>query len=178
MIHETLGCETFAFYGHTERSVFAEQIGMGYKFNPLYGYVQIDEDFNIICTGFINRKMPLIRYKLDDTATPYYDLYKIEGHRDGILYGNSGEIISAAMLEVHSPILDKIANYQFVQEQKGEVLVNVVPLEQMNRDEIESARMVFQNKIGASIRVRVNVVQGLSYTTRGKSKLIIQKVRG
>ena len=42
--------------------------------------------------------MPLIRYRLDDTATPYYDLFKIEGHRDGVLYGNDGEIISAAII--------------------------------------------------------------------------------
>jgi phenylacetate-CoA ligase len=121
MIKEVLECDTFAFFGHTERAVFAEQIGGGggYRFNPLYGYVQIDTDGSIICTGFINQKMPLIRYRLDDTATPYYDLFKIEGHRDGVLYGNDGEIISAAMLEVHSPILDKIANYQFVQEYKG-----------------------------------------------------------
>ena len=177
MIKEILGCNTFAFYGHTERAVFAEQIGGGYRFNPLYGCVQIDKDGSIICTGFINQKMPLIRYKLDDTATPYYDLYKIEGHRDGVLYGNNGEIISAAMLEVHSPILDKIANYQFVQEYKGTVKVNVVPFNNLTEKEIESIRVLFQNKIGSAMTVKVNVVQEMTYTSRGKYKLIIQKVR-
>ena len=91
--------------------------------------------------------MPLIRYRLDDTATPYYDLFKIEGHRDGVLYGNDGEIISAAMLEVHSPILDKIANYQFVQEYKGTVEVNVIPFNNLTEREIESVRDLFQNKL-------------------------------
>ena len=150
----------------------------GYQFDPLYGYVQIDKDGSIICTGFINQKMPLIRYKLDDTATPYYDLYRIKGHRDGVLYGNDGEIISAAMLEVHSPILDKIANYQFVQEHKGTVEVNVIPFNNLTESEIESVRVLFQSKIGLAITVKVNVVQEKTYTSRGKYKLIIQKVRG
>lgn len=150
----------------------------GYRFNPLYGYVQIDTDGSIICTGFINQKMPLIRYRLDDTATPYYDLFKIEGHRDGVLYGNDGEIISAAMLEVHSPILDKIANYQFVQEYKGTVEVNVIPFNNLTEREIESVRDLFQNKIGLAITVQVNVVRAMEYTSRGKYKLIIQRVRG
>ena len=174
MIKEILGCDTFAFYGHTERAVFAEQIGGGYRFDPLYGCVQIDKDGSIICTGFINQKMPLIRYKLDDIATPYYDLYKIEGHRDGVLYGNDGEIISAAMLEVHSPILDKIANYQFIQEHKGTVEVNVIPFNNLTEREIEAVRVLFQSKIGMAIIVKVNVVQEMTYTSRGKYKLIIQ----
>ena len=122
--------------------------------------------------------MPLIRYRLDDTATPYYDLFKIEGHRDGVLYGNDGEIISAAMLEVHSPILDKIANYQFVQEYKGTVEVNVIPFNNLTEREIESFRDLFQNKIGLAITVQVNVVRAMEYTSRGKYKLIIQRVRG
>lgn len=108
--------------------------------------------------------MPLIRYRLDDTATPYYDLFKIEGHRDGVLYGNDGEIISAAMLEVHSPILDKIANYQFVQEYKGTVEVNVIPFNNLTEREIESVRDLFQNKIGLAITVQVNVVRAMEYS--------------
>lgn len=34
MIKEILGCDTFAFYGHTERTVFAEQIGGGIDLIP------------------------------------------------------------------------------------------------------------------------------------------------
>lgn len=34
MIKEILGCDTFAFYGHTERAVFAEQIGGGIDLIP------------------------------------------------------------------------------------------------------------------------------------------------
>lgn len=175
MISDVLGCGTFAFYGHTERAVFAEQIRNGYKFNPIYGYVQIDDDKSIICTGFVNMKMPLIRYKLDDTAVLYDDLYKIEGHRDGFLYGKNGEIISAAMLEVHSVILDKIANYQFIQTAKGVVDINILPFGKLTKEEIESVKLLFQEKIGEAILVKVNVVQEMSYTKRGKYKLIIQK---
>lgn len=175
MIKEVLGCDAFSFYGHTERAVFAEQMGGGYLFNPLYGYVETDENSNIICTGFLNRKMPLIRYHVDDCAEKYYDLFRIEGHRDGILYGRNGEIISAAMLEVHSPLLDKIANYQFIQQQPGEVNVHIVPFKDLSDVDRMAIQNVFQKKIGTSIDVTVCIVNQLDYTARGKFKLIIQK---
>ena len=34
MIKEILGCDAYAFYGHTERAVFAEQIGGGIDLIP------------------------------------------------------------------------------------------------------------------------------------------------
>ena len=42
-IERILDCNSYAFYGHSERAVFAEQIGGGYSFNKLYGYVELSE---------------------------------------------------------------------------------------------------------------------------------------
>lgn len=178
MMEETLECKLYPFYGHTERAVFAEQNNdMGYTFNPLYGYVEINENSNIICTGFVNKKMPLIRYCMDDCAEKQNGYYHIKGHREGGLYGKNNEIISAAMLEVHSKLLDKIANYQFVQDRKGEVLVRIIPFDKLTKEDEAAIRELFQKKIGNSIKVTIKVIERLDYTARGKYKLIIQKYK-
>ncbi len=176
-IEQSLGCKTYAFYGHTERAVFAEFNGGGYSFNKAYGYVELSEQSEgfIICTGFINHKMPLIRYQVDDYAERYFDRYKIEGHREGGLIGKNGENISSAMLEVHSPVLERMAKYQFIQKEQGKVTVLTVPVDKFTEQEVEEIRMVYQNKFGEGIDVEVKPAKDVQYTSRGKYKLIVRE---
>ena len=54
----------------------------------------------------------------------------------------------------------------------------MIPFNNLTEREIESVRDLFQNKIGLAITVQVNVVRAMEYTSRGKYKLIIQRVRG
>ena len=179
-IEETLDCPTAAFFGHSERAVFAEQVNWGnYTFQPMYGFCEFDQGDhgNIICTGFLNQKMPLIRYELDDTAEKKPDGYAIVGHRDGFLYGAHGEIISAAALEVHSTILDEIANYQFLQKKKGEVEVLYIPFRPFGAEQEEYLRSLFQTKVGEAVNVRVRQVKEMILTRRSKFRLIIQEVK-
>lgn len=118
-------CPLVPFYGHTERSVFAEcylGIENGYSFDRLYGYTEILEDGTIVCTGFINPRMPLIRYMLDDEAILLANSrYKIIGHRDGTsIVGRNGEKITQTSFEgMHVGALSKVRAYQLVQEEKG-----------------------------------------------------------
>ena len=177
-VEKVLNCKSYAFYGHSERAVFAEEYDEGYLFNPLYGYVEFNQSNEIICTGFINRRMPLIRYKLDDTAIKKTNgFYQIIGHRDGFLYGKNNEIVSAAMLEVHSTLLDKIANYQFYQNEKGKVIVYIKPLNTITNDEIEKIKTLFQEKIGNSMVVDIQIKNDLYFSNRGKFKLILNEVK-
>lgn len=178
-IEETLGCPTAAFFGHSERAVFAEQLNWGsYSFQPLYGFSELSEGDHgaILCTGFLNQKMPLIRYELDDTAEKRPDGWAITGHRDGFLYGAQGEIISAAALEVHSTILDKIANYQFLQQKKGEVEVLYIPFQPLSSEEETALRELFQTKVGQAVAVQVRAVEEMVLTGRSKFRLILQQV--
>lgn len=78
-VEKTFSCKAVATYGHTERAIFGELYENGYQFNGLYGYtelVPIESDaehllYQIICTGFNSKKMPLIRYATDDAV--YFD---------------------------------------------------------------------------------------------------------
>jgi len=176
-IEKTLACKSYAYYGHTERAVFAEQSGDGYNFNNDYCYVEFDDGVsgNIITTGFINRKMPLIRYELDDSATkiPDTDSYEITGHRDGILYGKNGEIISAASLYVHDDVMDKVANLQFIQKQAGKVILLINPLIDIIENERKTIEVYYQKKLGSTIDIKVEISNDMIYTSRGKMPLIV-----
>lgn len=177
-IEKTLGCPVAPFFGHTERNVFAEYFGGKYFFNNLYGVTEFGDNGEIICTGFLNEKMPLIRYELDDTAIEKESGYDIIGHRDGFVYGKNGEIISAAQLEVHSKILDKVSSYQFVQEKKGFLCVKVCPFNKLESNDIRDITVLFQDKVGEACSVMVEETNQVEFTARGKFKLIVQKYKG
>lgn len=175
-IEKALGCPCTSFYGHTERNALAEMDVQGlYHFNELYGYYELTENNEIVSTGFINRKMPLIRYVVDDTAIPSEEGFIIQGHRDGFLYGKNGELLSGASLEVHSEIIDKIISYQLVQRETGRLVVYYIPNRGFDEKDKGLFRQLFQNKVGDSLDVEVEEVKQMILTKASKFKLIIQE---
>lgn len=179
-IEQTLGCVTAPFYGHSERAVFAQACaqGGGYVFQEAYCYSELSEENsgNIICTGFINRKMPFIRYALDDTAKKESDCYSITGHREGILLGRDDVQISTAALEIHSDLMNKIASYQFVQTKVGHLRVNLVPVCNVSDPERLALEKLFQDRVGCAFDVEAVIVKELTFTQRGKYRLLIQEI--
>ncbi len=173
MIKKTLNCPIGMFYGHTERAVFAERIEEGYKFNPLYGYVQIDDERPIV-TGFINKKTPLIRYLVDDRVIEDNGKYHIEGHHDGeVLYGEDGEEISAASINFHDGTFENVYGYQFVQQKKGSCTLLIKPKKQLNSTEIEMIKFSVDGKLGKTLKCDVKVTDDLIMSKRGKYRMII-----
>lgn len=153
--------------------------GGGYSFDSAYCYSELSEGDkgNIICTGFINRKMPFIRYELDDTAEKEFDYYRIIGHREGLLLGRDNVQISAAAMEVHSDILSKVANYQFVQSEIGTFEVRIIPVNTITDSDKTALQNLFQNRVGKSFNVKIKIVEELELTQRGKYKLLIQNIK-
>ena len=176
LILSTLQCPIASFYGHSERAVFAEAYKDGYSFDKMYCYTEFtgSDDGEIICTGFLNRKMPFIRYHVDDTASKHEDYYKITGHREGLLSGRNDTQISVAALEVHSKILSKVASYQFYQPAIGKLEVRVVPIDAITDNDKNDISALFQGRVGDAFDVSVKVVNELEATGRGKYRLLIK----
>ena len=165
------------FYGHSERAVFAEKKeGTEYIFNAQYGYTEIGENNEIITTGFINPKMPLIRYLVDDVAMPMNDgTYKILGHHSSeVLYGKEGIQISMAALNFHDDSFDGVEAYQFVQNTIGKCELHIVG-EPVNGISVLAKRV--QRKLGENIECRVIQKKQIEYTKRGKYKMVIQNCK-
>lgn len=178
LIREVLDCPIAIFYGHSERAVFAEKINAGYVFNPMYGITEIGSNSEPIVTGFINGKVPLIRYEVDDKIeSNNTGTYEITGHRNAdLLFGNDGVQISAAAINFHDDTFDDVSAYQFVQEEEGKCKLYVVPNNEENNLDIARIHTNVQKKLGNTIKCTVEQTGQLQLTKRGKYKMIIQNI--
>jgi phenylacetate-CoA ligase len=80
IIEQALSCKVFDQYGNAEQAAFICQCEAGsYHVNSEYGIVEfinpltqmdakLGEPAELICTGFTNRAMPLIRYRIGDVG--------------------------------------------------------------------------------------------------------------
>lgn len=176
-IENALGCPAAAFYGHSERAVFAEQVQQTglYTFNNYYCHTELDSNGCIITTGLINKKMPLIRYQLDDIAQKESDHYRIQGHWNGMVKGKKGECISVALLNTHNEFINKIAKLQFVQKKEGYLQISIVPIDTISEKTLMLIQNYYQSKVGNALQVEVKIVNDLIYTSRGKYQLLVRE---
>lgn len=181
LVRDVLGCSARAFYGHSERAVFAEQYGeaLTYRFNPFYGYTEIvpHDEGNIVCTGFLNRRMPLIRYAVDDVATLVGSSVSIAGHRDdAVLCGKNGERVSGTAINFHDGTFDGVDAYQLVQVEVGRAECRVRTAFPLSSDRIAAIVHALEKKTGGCIAWQVTQDKPFELTQRGKLKLIVQRI--
>lgn len=181
-IEETLNCKSNIFYGHSERAIFAEYIDNGYHFNQLYTHMILEkseniDEFNLKCTGLINKKMPLINYIPDDKVVMKNNKMMVYGHWDKEqLIGQNDEKISIASINFHNKIFDKIKVYQFRQEMKGYVELAIVEDEKISEKDLVKMEEAINAKLKGIIDVQICVVEQIELTKRGKLKKIIQSI--
>ena len=164
------------FYGHSERAVFAEGFDDGYIFQKCYGHTEIDSHGQPVVSGFVNRKMPLIRYVVDDQVELQSNgKYTILGHHDSeVLYGLKGEQISVAAINFHDDTFEFISGYQFVQEEIGQCELRVTSDNLVPDTELDKIKNRITVKLGDGITCTVKIVDQLELTKRGKYKMLIQ----
>lgn len=180
LIREVLGCPIVMFYGHSERAVFAEKYNVGYIFNPMYGITELGPNSEPIVTGFINGKVPLIRYVLDDQIK-YADkeTCEIVGHRTaGVLIGCNGEQVSMAAINFHDGTFDNTTGYQFVQSEIGKCLIRVTADSALSDSQLKLISDRVQNKLGKGYSCVIRQVPELDKTPRGKYQMLIQNIPG
>ena len=183
-IEETLNCKCHAYYGSTERIAWGEEMeeknGIPvYRFNKLYGYTEAggEDGISLISTGFINPKMPLIRYKTDDIMVKVSDdRYTVEGHRTACLIGKNDESFSVEYFCHLEETFDMVDKYQLDQFKKGELIVNVVPHHQLSEKEIESLKKLFEKMSAGCLDVTIKIVDHVVLTPRGKFKLLLHSI--
>lgn len=185
LIERVLNCKSLAYYGQTERVVFAEEhfsddVLPQYSFNKLYGYIEFDEndDNTIIGTGFINYKMPLLRYKMDDSVEQLSNgYYHIIGHRTAAMIGKNGERFSTASFTDMDAVFDLIDKFQFIQDRPGEVRVDLVPRRGLSENEIKKIQISLEHKFAGQMSFSINFVDEVQLTKRGKYTPLIQHIK-
>ncbi|MCS2724521.1 phenylacetate--CoA ligase family protein [Bacteroides uniformis] len=185
LIQEQLGAETYDFYGMTEQTIcLAEKTNHnGYYEVPGYSINEFLEDGEI-CTSLINKAFPLIRYRSNDVIEVNDDdeygvkIERILGRMDDYLIGKNGELCQRlnqiAKKAHHSKAM------QMIQTEKGKVKIFIVPDGEFTKDDENRFIRAFEELVGVgTLDYSINTVpdiKDLSYSKRGKFKLIINKI--
>jgi len=179
-VEKIFSVPTSTFYGHSERCIIAEEKCKNeYQFDPFYGYTELtskgDDMLEVSGTGFLNKTMPLIRYKTDDVCMKGENFYKIDGSRKSNLglYGYNGEFFAHAAFNFHSEVFNNVVNYQFVQKQKGRVDLLLVVNKYFVNEEIDIMKKEIDKKTKDVISFDIKVVDKLILSKRGKFKMFI-----
>lgn len=176
LVEESFDCKVVSTYGHTERAVFAAIVDGNCVFDRLYGYTELiptdlPNEYQIACTGFISRKMPLIRYVTDDVIRVTDDgKYELIGHRksDVHLVGKNKMPIFKGALTIHMEETQKIKAYQYVQNEMGKAELHIVQDEVLTEKELESIRKYINIRSEGLLDIKIKIVSEIKRTPRGK----------
>lgn len=183
-IERVLDCPVDSYYGHTERACFAEIKPDGCTFNDYYGLTELipteqTDEFRIVCTGFMSRKMPLIRYATDDVVQrqPNGNLMLI-GHKRSeifLLSKNQQKIFKGA-LTLHIEELKKIKRFQFVQNEAGKAQLNIIPIESLSQQEIANILNYINRRCEGLLDVEIKFVDKIQLSSRGKYNWAVNNI--
>lgn len=201
VIENTLYCPIAMFYGHTEKAVLGERYGESYQFNPLYGVLEVSDAGEPIVTGFINHKFPLIRYLLDDYVQEIPKEYvggcktslgsgkaylpsigtefSVLGHKDSeVIYGKNGEyFVGVQALDFHGLLSTRFSGIQLAQVEPGELIIHYVESENISEADLNMLISKCCNRLGNGFTYKIDKVDKLQLTSRGKYKLLAQSIK-
>jgi phenylacetate-CoA ligase len=199
-ISQAFRTRIFTWYGHSERTVLGGECECSdyYHHFPGYGVLEIvksdgspvacDEEGEIVGTGFLNRFMPLVRYRTDDYAvrrtyvcecSRKWDRFSnVIGRRDtdGYVIGKSGRRFPLVMLETPSRAFRNVIRFQYYQRKCGELhirmMVNANFLQGEERMIIEEHRKRFLDEMD----LFAEHVRDIPLTPAGKQRWIVSEI--
>jgi phenylacetate-CoA ligase len=201
LIKQVLGLHTYHWYGHSEKLVLG-----GYCKNsnlihiePTYGYCELVDEHGqavntigqmgeIVGTTLHNPYMPLIRYRTGDFAEyagnycPHCKrhmllLKNICGHRErNKIYKKDGSYITTTALNLHSDLYTKISGMQYLQKEKGKLLVKIIKGNNFTDNDANQYLSHFQKSFGAENIVEIQYVGQLDKLPNGKFQILISEL--
>lgn len=182
-------------YGAAEMCVFVGQCVEGsYHIHTDYGVVEflrengdaagIGEEAEIVCTGFVNYAMPLIRYRIGDRGvlsdkqckcgSAFPILEKLLGRVDDVIITPDGRKVGRL-----SPVLKgfPVKEVQYVQKTKR--MVDVLIVKDSLYTESTEKKLIgeLRKRLGSKIAINIEYVPSINRGKGGKLKSIISSVK-
>ena len=202
LIQNTLNIRMYTWYGHSEKVILAGESKTceNYHSNPFYGYTEIIDENNrpihaegkvgeLVGTGFINTKMPFLRYRTGDFAEYVGEVCPVCGHigltfkdvkgrwQGDKIYKSDGSCITTTALNLHNSVYNYIKGLQYYQNKKGELQVRVIP-ENNYSDTIRMKILKeLETKSGKTLNIEVVEVEAMEYSINNKFQLLIQEIK-
>lgn len=196
IIQEAFNCPVIDQYGSAEMVVFAQQCSFGsYHVHPLYGVTEIVDEHGATCksgqigdlvvTGLINDAMPLLRYRIGDSAafrelpcpcgSCFPALEGILGRNDDYIVTPEGNHVGR--LDPLFKGLRGIIEAQVIQESIEELEVLVVPGDGFGDTARQKLVSSIRDRVGAGIEINVRLVESIPRGANGKFRTVISRVK-
>lgn len=200
LLEQAFQCRTFSWYGHSERVILGgecEQTDTYHQF-PDYGVMEIVDESGrvleedgargeLVGTGLLNRSLPLVRYRTEDSAVRRdfvcpcgraFDRFdQVEGRwRQEYVVGRTGARISPAALNMHGTLLKNVLRYQYFQETPGVMELRIMVAPAFTPTDADSMARALVEKVGDEVQVKVRIVPDIPLTSRGKLRRLIQEI--
>lgn len=196
----TFQCKIYESYGHTEQAVKAHTCKKNnfFHFSPEYGFVEFIDKYGnpvnkendvceIVATGFKNDIFPFIRYKTNDyciytsmkcsCGSNHSSAKSIVGRSSSdFLISKDNSLVTITAMNMHSDIFDNVKQFQFYQEKKGEVIFRIVKMDSYTDRDANRIRQELLKKLGNNFELKIEYVEKISRTPRGKQNFLIQKL--
>ncbi|MGB4780817.1 phenylacetate--CoA ligase family protein, partial [Candidatus Methylomirabilis sp.] len=196
-LSQTFGCPVYDWYNMWENVVTAIQCERGtYHFIPELGFAEILRDSlpckpgevgEIVGTHLENYAMPLIRYNMNDLASPIGSACGCGRSLDSItLIGGKGRDLVVTprgyvllparqvIAKLDPPVL--IEKLQFYQERKEELLVRIVRGAGHNEDDTRRLLHQVDRLLDGAMKLRTEYVEDIPRTPAGKYPYVVCKV--
>lgn len=202
LLEDVFKCRVYSWYGHAEQAVLAGECEKStyYHIFPEYGIMElIGNDGKIVkeeggigeivATGLNNFIFPFIRYKTMDLGIytnkkceccrKYPLLKRVEGRLQELIVAKSGNLISLgpAIFGIHDAEWTKVKQIQFLQEEKGKLVIKVVKGADYSEQEVgEYVLRLFNLRFKGVCDLAVEFANEIPRTARGKYRFLIQKL--
>ncbi|MEO5821011.1 MAG: hypothetical protein ABIT71_10920 [Vicinamibacteraceae bacterium] len=197
-IEERFQCRVFDYYALAERVIFSGECEghRGRHISMEYGVAEVTAADGqpvpsgsvgkLVGTSLHNRAMPLIRYVTND-MTALLDgtcacgrsldvMADVTTKAEDMLTLKDGRIISPSVLTHPFKPLESIEGSQIIQTELDRILVRIVPGPGYDTSLTQHLVTELQARLGADVRIDVEMVDRLEPSANGKFKWVISKV--
>ena len=193
-IERAFGCRVYDQYGSAEMVVFASECEEGsLHLHPEYGIAEVlshgaeapaGEPGELVCTGFQNWAMPLIRYEIGDTAIRsdsacacgrhFPTLKTVIGRMDDTIVTPDGRHVGRL-----DPIFKGaggIKETQIVQERLDHLIVRMVRGENFEPHMAQAVIDELKKRVGEAIKVELVYADHIERSSTGKFRSVVSRV--
>ena len=192
-IEDVFQCRVFDSYGMTERVAFGAECEFGcMHVHPEYGVVEIvdaegnptDDEGTIVGTTLHNHVVPLIRYRMNDTARwrsepcpcgrTYPAIERVSGRIADQLYDLDGRAVNCTVIGFAFDGLRNVERAQVVQSEPDSWVIRIVPGRDYSAADGERVLAKLSAEVSARVRARIELVDHIPSQPNGKYKWVIR----
>lgn len=189
-IETAFQCKLFDAYSLGELVSFITQCEAGsMHISPEYGVVELIEmngNYEMVCTGLFNYAMPLLRYRTGDIVEPgdgqicscgrqLPTVKNILGRIDDLLVTPEGVMIGPAALSLVFQDVPNLIEAQIVQKDPSKIVIYLVTTKFFLLDNKNFLLEELHKRFGYTLQIDLVFVDQIPRTGAGKKRLVVSK---